>query len=98
VYGCINCQELKSQVTGSGEIFPIQCDLAQEADAMKMFDAIKQKWGGVDICVNNAGLSIGGRLCGKPLLSSGTVNYHPALQTSKLGPLNFSLLGKSSGS
>jgi NADP-dependent 3-hydroxy acid dehydrogenase YdfG len=56
-------EELKSQVTGSGEIFPIQCDLAQEADAMKMFDAIKQKWGGVDICVNNAGLSIGGRLC-----------------------------------
>ena len=52
-------------MTGAGEILPIQCDLTQEADIMKMFDAIKQKWGGVDICVNNAGLSAGGRLCGR---------------------------------
>jgi NAD(P)-dependent dehydrogenase (short-subunit alcohol dehydrogenase family) len=63
-------QELKGQVTGAGEIYPVKCDLAQEAEIMNMFDAVKQKWGGVDVCVNNAGMNVGSRLCGQQVYFS----------------------------
>ena len=41
-------------------MYGIQCDLLKEDEIMSMFAEIKDKYGGLDICVNNAGLSTNG--------------------------------------
>ncbi|MGK7885226.1 MAG: SDR family NAD(P)-dependent oxidoreductase, partial [Crocosphaera sp.] len=38
------------------EILALKVDLRQEADILKMFNTIRDKWGGIDILINNAGL------------------------------------------
>jgi len=40
----------------SGEVWPVRCDLRQESDIMDMFRLIREKYGRLDVCVNNAGL------------------------------------------
>ena len=42
---------------GTGEIFPIRCDLRVESEILEMFAQIKNQYGGVDVCVNNAGIA-----------------------------------------
>lgn len=44
---------------GSNLLLPIKCDLRVQSDILKMFDVIKSHWGGVDVCVNNAGVALG---------------------------------------
>ncbi|XP_077996214.1 dehydrogenase/reductase SDR family member 11-like [Glandiceps talaboti] len=64
VYGCGRnvdsikklSDELKSLNT-KGTLHPIKCDLRQEQDILAMFEEIKKNDGGVDVCINNAGLS-----------------------------------------
>ncbi|XP_050403644.1 dehydrogenase/reductase SDR family member 11 [Patella vulgata] len=41
-----------------GEVLPIRCDLRKEEDIAAMFVEIKNKWGGVDVCINSAGLAL----------------------------------------
>jgi len=48
-------EEVKKNAVG--EIFPIRCDLRVEAEILEMFEQIKLKYGGVDVCVNNAGIA-----------------------------------------
>ncbi|KAB7503575.1 Dehydrogenase/reductase SDR family member 11 [Armadillidium nasatum] len=45
-----------------GSLLPVKCDLTKEEDIRKLFDKIKKEFGGVDICINNAGLSNGKKL------------------------------------
>ncbi|CAN9510872.1 unnamed protein product [Ophioblennius macclurei] len=40
----------------AGVLVPFRCDLTKEEDILSMFAAIKAQHGGVDVCVNNAGL------------------------------------------
>lgn len=47
-------QELSE--TERGAIIPMQCDLRSESDLLAMFQRIRAELGGVDVCVNNAGL------------------------------------------
>ena len=47
-----------SSVTGS--LHAIKCDLTREDEILAMFAEIKEKFGGVDVCANNAGLSHSG--------------------------------------
>lgn len=52
-------QALQQKLKGDGlpgEVIPVQCDLRKEDEILKMFDLIKTKYGGVDVCVNNAGV------------------------------------------
>ncbi|CAG0882671.1 unnamed protein product, partial [Cyprideis torosa] len=42
---------------GPGLIMPIKCDLSKEEDIQSMFELIKQRWGGIDVCINNAGFA-----------------------------------------
>ncbi|KAB7508039.1 putative oxidoreductase [Armadillidium nasatum] len=45
-----------------GSLLPIKCDLTKESDIRNLFNKIKEEFGGVDICINNAGLSNGKKL------------------------------------
>ncbi|XP_071791030.1 dehydrogenase/reductase SDR family member 11-like [Asterias amurensis] len=48
---------LLKEASATGLLHPIKCDLSQEKDILAMFDVIWKKFGGVDVCINNAGLS-----------------------------------------
>lgn len=41
-----------------GSLMAIHCDLRKEEEIMKMFRKIEAEWGGVDVCINNAGLAL----------------------------------------
>ena len=50
----------KSNASGevfSGEVFPVECDLRREGDIMALFQSIRDKYGRLDVCINNAGVS-----------------------------------------
>ncbi|XP_063876868.1 dehydrogenase/reductase SDR family member 11-like [Scylla paramamosain] len=47
--------ELKGQ---PGSLLPIKCDLTKDDQVLAMFARIKRELGGVDVCINNAGMSI----------------------------------------
>ena len=50
-------QELEREMQANGFGFKgIECDLRQESDILRMFQYIRQEYGGVDILINNAGL------------------------------------------
>lgn len=52
-------EELSKELSdGPGKTLPIQCDLRDEEQIIAMFTKIKSEWGGVDVCINNAGLMI----------------------------------------
>lgn len=53
-------QKLASECLGeglSGILVPFKCDLTNEEEILSMFATIKQQHGGVDVCINNAGLA-----------------------------------------
>jgi len=41
----------------AGEVYPVRCDLRRESDIQDMFQLIRDKYGRLDICINNAGLA-----------------------------------------
>lgn len=59
-------EELKGQ---AGSLLPIKCDLTKDDQVLAMFARIKRKLGGVDVCINNAGMSINNSLLGKQCCS-----------------------------
>ncbi|XP_070572613.1 dehydrogenase/reductase SDR family member 11-like [Ptychodera flava] len=69
VYGCgrsvdkikSHSEELKSQ-SAKGSLHAVKCDLRNEEEILSMFAEIKRNHGGVDVCINNAGLSINANL------------------------------------
>ena len=50
-------QMLSSDSSISGSLHAIKCDLTKEDEILAMFAEIKEKFGGVDVCINNAGLN-----------------------------------------
>ncbi|XP_041359718.1 dehydrogenase/reductase SDR family member 11-like isoform X2 [Gigantopelta aegis] len=46
------------KASGRGEMLPVKCDLTKEKDILGMFAEISRQWGGVDVCVNCAGLAL----------------------------------------
>jgi glucose 1-dehydrogenase len=45
---------------GEGGHFIVQADVAEEGDIARMFDEVDQRFGGLDILINNAGIQIEG--------------------------------------
>ncbi|KFM74136.1 Dehydrogenase/reductase SDR family member 11, partial [Stegodyphus mimosarum] len=41
----------------SGHLLPIKCDLTNEAEILDMFQEIREQYGRLDVCINNAGFS-----------------------------------------
>ena len=51
-------QSLASELgSAAGKLVAIKCDMAKEEEVIAMFGKIKEQFGGVDVCVNNAGLA-----------------------------------------
>ena len=67
-----SAQALKDQ---KGSLTPICCDVSKEEEVLAMFDKIKKDVGGVDVCVNNAGLAHDA-----PLLSASTEDWRHMLE------------------
>ncbi|KAG7169337.1 dehydrogenase/reductase SDR family member 11-like [Homarus americanus] len=40
-----------------GSLTAIKCDITKDSDVLGLFASIKEKFGGVDVCINNAGMS-----------------------------------------
>lgn len=65
---------------GSGEVFPVKCDVRSETDVLDMFRQIKKKYGILHVCINNAGLSHPA-----PLLSGTLAEWNSMISTNVLG-------------
>ncbi|KAB7506260.1 Dehydrogenase/reductase SDR family member 11 [Armadillidium nasatum] len=56
--GVEKIQELSDGLKNAkGSLTAVKCDLMKEEDIYNLFKTIKEKFGGVDVCVNNAGFS-----------------------------------------
>ena len=59
----------------AGKLVAIKCDMRNEDEIIAMFENIKAQFGGVDVCINNAGLSHNG-----PLLSGATSDWRNMME------------------
>jgi len=62
-----------------GRIHAVKCDLTVESDILEMFKEIRQKFGRIDVCINNAGFSTD-----SPLLSGETSDWRRMLEVNVL--------------
>ena len=53
----------------------IKCDVRNEDEIIAMFEKIKAQFGGVDVCINNAGLAHDA-----PLLSGATSDWRNMME------------------
>ena len=58
----------------------IKCDVSKEEEIVSMFDQIKTRFGGVDVLVNNSGLSHNA-----PLLSGKTSEWRNMMEVCTCG-------------
>ncbi|XP_060563189.1 dehydrogenase/reductase SDR family member 11-like isoform X4 [Ruditapes philippinarum] len=85
VVGCARniekIQSLSESLKDSkGSLTAIRCDISKEEEILAMFEKIKKDLGGVDVCINNAGLSYNA-----PLLSGTTEQWRHMLDINVLG-------------
>lgn len=74
-------QELKAaNADAKGTIVPVRCDVRNEEEILSMFDLIRREFGGVDVCVNNAGVGLFATL-----LSGSTADWRDMLEVNLLG-------------
>lgn len=80
-----NCsmQVLSKQLSGSsagdnvGRLVAVRCDVSVEEEVKAAFERAKTEFGGVDVCINNAGLAHNA-----PLLSGATSDWKNMLDVS----------------
>ncbi len=65
---------------GGGEALALACDVADEAQVNQAVQAVQEKWGRLDMLVNNAGISIIG-----PILGGSTDSWRQLFNVNVLG-------------
>ncbi|XP_052780121.1 dehydrogenase/reductase SDR family member 11-like isoform X1 [Mya arenaria] len=74
-------KELADSLDGEkGSLTPILCDVRKEEQIQAMFEQIRSQLGGVDVCVNSAGLSHDA-----PLLTGATEQWRNMMEVNVLG-------------
>jgi len=88
VVGCARNKErieaLANKVNekGPGQMFPFQCDVSIETEVLSMFKFIKDTFGTMHVCVNNAGLAYDA-----PVTSGKTEEWQQMVNVNILGVL-----------
>ena len=83
-----------------GEAIAIKCDLTQEEEIQSLVDQTLEKYGKIDVVVNNAAV----RIAGNPVVDTQTRHYVLGLRVNLLGPFLLckyalpSMMGQRSGS
>ncbi len=74
-------QALTQRITESGgEALALACDVADEAQVNRGVQAVQEKWGRLDVLVNNAGISVLG-----PILGADTEEWRRIIGVNVLG-------------
>ncbi|RXG55775.1 Dehydrogenase/reductase SDR family member 11 [Armadillidium vulgare] len=61
--GVEKVEQLSKEINGSkGSLLAVKCDVTKDDDVYSLFDTIKKSFGGIDICINNAGMSFNSSL------------------------------------
>ena len=66
-----------SRVDGVGKLLAVKCDVSKEEEVKATFQRAQAEFGGVDVCINNAGLAHNA-----PLLSGATNDWKNMLDVS----------------
>src|SRR5262245_37066362 len=60
-------ESLREEIAGAGGDVLARCaDLRDERQILGVFAAVRERWGGVDVLINNAGLGRAAPLCSAP--------------------------------
>ncbi|KAB7499674.1 Dehydrogenase/reductase SDR family member 11 [Armadillidium nasatum] len=71
--GVEKIQELSNSLKKEkGSLTAVKCDLTKEEDIRHLFKEIKAKFGGVDVCINNAGFTYNNKSIGTKDRTKGT--------------------------
>ena len=65
--------------SSKGKVFGLKCDIRNEEDITAMFKQVREQHGGVDVCINNAGLGH----CA-PLLQGDYSKFKDMMEVSRL--------------
>ena len=80
----MHAQSLAAELAGAGadrgKLVAVKCDVRNEEDIKATFEVAKTIFGGVDVCVSNAGLGHNA-----PLLSGSTEDWREMLEVNVLG-------------
>ncbi|XP_022085778.1 dehydrogenase/reductase SDR family member 11-like isoform X2 [Acanthaster planci] len=80
-----DAQVLSRDSTVTGSLYAIKCELSQEDEILAMFAEIKEKFGGVDVCISNAALSHSGSInSGMGILNGETAKWRDMLNVNIL--------------
>ena len=75
-------QELSETLKGQkGRLLAMRCDVTKEDEILSVFERIKKDVGGVDVCINNAGIA-----SDAPLLSGRTEDWRQMFEVRVAGP------------
>ncbi len=69
----------EAAASAPGELVTVTCDVREEAQILRVFDVARERFGGVDIVVNNAGLGHHA-----PLMSGATAHWREMLEVNVL--------------
>lgn len=72
-------EALRDHIGDAGRLLPIAADLRDESAISAMFDRVRERWGGVDVLVNNAGLGHKA-----PLVSGDSAHWREMLEVNVL--------------
>ena len=66
--------ESLSSAAGGGKLVAMKCDVCNEDEIKSVFSSAKDQFGGIDVCINNAGISLNA-----PLLTGDTKDWRNLL-------------------
>ena len=70
--------ESLSSTAGGGKLVAMKCDVCNEDEIKSVFSSAKDQFGGIDVCINNAGLGHNA-----PLLTGDTKDWKNMLDVIK---------------